>query len=227
MSDAQPALTLSDEVKAEIRKHYETLATRKGGFTPRASQRRMIAEVAKTLAGENGARIMAIEAPTGVGKSLAYLIPAIAVAKARKRHLVVSTGTVALQEQLIRKDLPDLIRDAGLNIRFHLAKGRGRYVCDRELSALTGGGAATSIGLELAGGAIGGTTSGHHTADAGAWHIRPEPGEPETVVQMAKAKANDKWSGDFDDWRETLRPALRSQLTTTAANCGKLRQITL
>lgn len=65
----------------------------------------MIADVAKTLAGEEG-RHLAIEAPTGVGKTLSYLIPGIAIAREEQKTLVVSTANVALQDQIYSKDLP-------------------------------------------------------------------------------------------------------------------------
>lgn len=69
----------------------------------------MIADVAKTLAGEEG-RHLAIEAPTGVGKTLSYLIPGIAIAREEQKTLVVSTANVALQDQIYSKDLPLLKR---------------------------------------------------------------------------------------------------------------------
>ncbi len=66
-----------------------------------------------------------VEAGTGVGKSLAYLIPAIRSGK----KIVLSTGTIALQEQLVRKDLPLVQRALGIPLRVTLLKGRGHYLC--------------------------------------------------------------------------------------------------
>ncbi len=94
----------------------------------------MIADVAKTLAGEEG-RHLAIEAPTGVGKTLSYLIPGIAIAREEQKTLVVSTANVALQDQIYSKDLP-LLRKIIPDLRFTAAFGRGRYVCPRNLTAL-------------------------------------------------------------------------------------------
>ena len=83
--------------------------------------------------------IAVIQAGTGVGKSLAYSLPAISVALARQTRVLISTATVALQEQLIHKDLPALAQSFDQPVRFALAKGRGRYVCrlklDRWLTA--------------------------------------------------------------------------------------------
>ena len=83
----------------------------------------------KTLAGDDG-RHLAIEAPTGVGKTLSYLIPGIAIAREEEKTLVVSTANVALQDQIFSKDLP-LLRKIIPELRFTAAFGRGRYVCPR------------------------------------------------------------------------------------------------
>jgi Rad3-related DNA helicase len=66
-----------------------------------------------------------VEAGTGVGKSMAYLIPAIR----SKRKVVISTGTIALQEQLMRKDIPMAIAATGIPARAELLKGRNHYLC--------------------------------------------------------------------------------------------------
>ena len=94
----------------------------------------MIADVAKTLAGDDG-RHLAIEAPTGVGKTLSYLIPGIAIAREEDKTLVVSTANVALQDQIFSKDLP-LLRKIIPDLRFTAAFGRGRYVCPRNRQGL-------------------------------------------------------------------------------------------
>ncbi|MCX7693627.1 ATP-dependent DNA helicase DinG [Tepidimonas taiwanensis] len=115
-----------------------------GALRPRSGQRAMAQRVAETLApvtlgrpeGDAAAitrRIAVIQAGTGVGKSLAYLVPAIMLAQARQTRVVVSTATVALQEQLVHQDLPALARRLPVPFRFALAKGRGRYVCRLKL----------------------------------------------------------------------------------------------
>ncbi len=77
--------------------------------------------------------IAVIQAGTGVGKSLAYCAPAIALALRRQTRVMISTATVALQEQLVNKDLPALAGSFEQPFRFALAKGRGRYVCKLKL----------------------------------------------------------------------------------------------
>ncbi|HET9029886.1 MAG TPA: ATP-dependent DNA helicase [Candidatus Aquilonibacter sp.] len=69
-----------------------------------------------------------VEAGTGVGKSLAYLIPAVRSGK----KIVLSTGTIALQEQLVRKDLPLVERALGIPLRVTLLKGRNHYLCKQK-----------------------------------------------------------------------------------------------
>ncbi len=73
-------MALTAALKAQIAAWYKALQEQIPDFIPRAPQRQMIADVAKTLAGEEG-RHLAIEAPTGVGKTLSYLIPGIAIAR--------------------------------------------------------------------------------------------------------------------------------------------------
>ena len=77
---------------------------------------------------------LCIEAPTGVGKSFAYLIPLIYRSQICRRPSLVTTETINLQQQLIEKDLPFLKELTGINFRAALAKGRQNYVCKRRLS---------------------------------------------------------------------------------------------
>jgi ATP-dependent DNA helicase DinG len=69
-----------------------------------------------------------VEAGTGVGKSLAYLVPAVRSGK----KIVLSTGTIALQEQLVRKDIPLVERALGVPLRVTLLKGRNHYLCKQK-----------------------------------------------------------------------------------------------
>ncbi|HDH8968334.1 TPA: ATP-dependent DNA helicase DinG [Escherichia coli] len=127
-------MALTAALKAQIAAWYKALQEQIPDFIPRAPQRQMIADVAKTLAGEEG-RHLAIEAPTGVGKTLSYLIPGIAIAREEQKTLVVSTANVALQDQIYSKDLP-LLKKIIPDLKFTAAFGRGRYVCPRNLTAL-------------------------------------------------------------------------------------------
>lgn len=86
------------------------------------------------LRGEN----LCVEAPTGVGKSFAYLLPLIHYAVSRRRPALISTETINLQHQLIEKDLPFLRELTGIEFQVALAKGRSNYLCRRRLAMLSG-----------------------------------------------------------------------------------------
>ena len=73
------------------------------------------------------------EAGTGIGKSFGYLIPVIGYIQRTEKRVVVSTGTIALQEQLFFRDLPFLLEILGLSLEYTLAKGKQNYLCRRHL----------------------------------------------------------------------------------------------
>ena len=77
--------------------------------------------------------IACIEAGTGTGKSLAYLLPAIYWAIQHKKRTVISTHTIALQEQLINKDIPFLLKALQIDLKVSLAKGMNNYLCLKKL----------------------------------------------------------------------------------------------
>jgi len=120
---------------------YEKVVASAPAFRPRDGQRAMAEAVAAAFAHadlgsteETAIRQLAVvQAGTGVGKSAAYLSVGAAIAKARGKRLVISTSTVALQEQIVSKDLPLVVQALGGNIRFIIAKGRSRYVCLQKL----------------------------------------------------------------------------------------------
>src|SRR5881296_183618 len=99
-------------------------------FEYRPQQQAMAVAVARALVkGEN----LLVEAGTGVGKSFAYLVPAILFAVGRSKKAVISTHTINLQEQLTEKDLPLLARLLPVKFQFTMLKGRGNYLCTRRL----------------------------------------------------------------------------------------------
>ncbi|MFM6985909.1 MAG: ATP-dependent DNA helicase DinG [Hydrogenophaga sp.] len=140
---------------------FDHAVGRMAGFRPRPGQRDMAAHIANTLSlvewparpdkGEPvpdpapGERAIAVvQAGTGVGKSAAYAATVIPLALAQNRRVLISTATVALQEQLIAKDLPALAAALPQPFAFALAKGRGRYVCRLKLDQLAGGDVAAA-----------------------------------------------------------------------------------
>ncbi len=102
------------------------------GYEARPQQLDMADAVAKAIAGKSH---LLVEAGTGVGKSFAYLVPAILAAiKSPECKVVISTHTIGLQEQLIAKDIPFLQKVIDVPIKVTLVKGRGNYLSKRRLS---------------------------------------------------------------------------------------------
>src|ERR1051326_5098163 len=106
------------------------ILSRAKNFEFRPQQQQMAVAVTRALE-EQGH--LAVEAGPAVGKSLAYLVPAILYAKARRKKAVVSTHTINLQEQLTQKDLPMLEAVLPVRFSFTMLKGRANYLCTRRL----------------------------------------------------------------------------------------------
>jgi ATP-dependent DNA helicase DinG len=111
------------------------LLSRAKNFEYRPQQQEMAVAVARALQNREH---LAVEAGTGVGKSLAYLVPAILFAIAERKKAIVSTHTINLQEQLTEKDLPMLTGVLGalkpaVKFSFSMLKGRANYLCTRRL----------------------------------------------------------------------------------------------
>lgn len=204
---------LSQELKTQIQDAYrQFLAAR--NLRSRLGQRLMIAEVANTLGtipqDEEGRRsgepvVTAIEAGTGTGKTVAYCLTGIPLAKAAGKRLVISTATVALQEQITLKDLPDIARHSGLSFSFALAKGRGRYLCLARLDALLQDGASqqnASLRFEEEGFRL--------EVDKAALHL---------FSQMLASFGGQRWNGDRDAWPSAIEDAHWTQITTDHSRC--------
>lgn len=122
--------------EADVRHFFaEALPTALPGTERRQGQLDMALAVTRTLNGDDTA---VLEAGTGTGKSLAYLVPSALWALANDSKVAVSTYTIALQAQLDTSDLP-LMRRAGLDFRWAMIKGRGNYVCRRRLAEAVDG----------------------------------------------------------------------------------------
>ena len=179
---------LSDTLKTTIRKIHKHVADNLSDYRPRSSQNYLVAEIAKTLAGEyhKKQRICVIEAGTGTGKSLAYCLGALPLALAQKKKLIISTATVALQEQLINKELPFFKQHSGLDFKFDLVKGRQRYICAHKLHNAVNGDSQTQM------------------------EFMPTLSSPLSVMetkclqQLYDAYTNKKWQGDRDSWADTI-----------------------
>ena len=101
-------------------------------FEPRKGQYEMARAIEKAFADK---RHLIVEAGTGTGKTLAYLLPALRLARERQQRVIISTGTKNLQEQLFFKDVPFLESILG-PLKVCYMKGRGNYLCKHKLYAL-------------------------------------------------------------------------------------------
>ena len=210
---------LTDLEKNAIRDHYQNIGKNLPGFRPRASQREMIAAIAnafsRTLAREEGEEapkregesIAVIEGPTGVGKSLAYLLAGGIMAQTRGKRLIVSSATVALQEQLVDRDLPFLVEKSGLELTFALAKGRGRYLCPYKLYQLTQNNAQQNLlGFE---------------APEVLWDSKPKPEELNLLRDIADEFSARRFNGDRDTWPEKIDDTIWLKVTNDRHGCLK------
>jgi ATP-dependent DNA helicase DinG len=114
------------------------IAARLAGYEHRPQQLQMLEAV---VAAFNDQTTLTVEAGTGTGKSLAYLLPAISWSLLNRERVVVSTHTINLQEQLVKKDLPLLTERCGLACTTALVKGRGNYLCQRKAAQIEAQGA--------------------------------------------------------------------------------------
>jgi ATP-dependent DNA helicase DinG len=193
---------LNDELKAVIRDAYTKLQANTPGFSTRRSQSQMIGVVSRALSHSGGVGV--VEAPTGVGKSLGYLTAGVPIALATKKKLVISTGTVALQSQLVERDIPNFLKATGIEATVALAKGRTRYLCTRNAAEAHGDGAQEGM-----------------FEDEQPLFDRPlAPIEMDLAQKLSKDFVEGRWNGDLDNAPDTISASLRSRITTPASGCA-------
>ena len=216
---------------------FDQVVDATAGFRSRPGQRDMAERIASSLSsitlGEDpdpDKAITVIQAGTGVGKSAAYLSTTVAMALARKTRVVISTATVALQEQLMTKDLPALATVLETPFVFALAKGRGRYVCQFKLGQFAGSGAASAddathdmFGLD---------EDRPPPPNAYAKQLQgedPEVRRMKLYDSLATALSGNRWDGDRDSLAE--QPDARDwsavaaeRHTCTARHCPRFRE---
>jgi ATP-dependent DNA helicase DinG len=205
---------LSSELKETIQTAYSQFL-QKRKLKSRHGQKLMIANIANTLANiaeeplkqkqENDPpHVCVIEAGTGTGKTVAYLIAALPIAQALNKKLVISTATVALQEQIINKDLPEVKNNTDLSFTYTMAKGRGRYLCLSKLDRLL---LNTESELEF--------TQSLYEEDT------PNINDQAITIynNMVDAIAAGKWNGDKDEWETELSTDVWAPVTTNHREC--------
>ncbi|MDN3698076.1 MULTISPECIES: ATP-dependent DNA helicase DinG [Vibrio] len=190
----------TSKIQQSIRKSYQNLQFQLENFVPRRAQNYLVAEITKTLCGQyhKKNRLIVAEAGTGIGKSLAYLMAAIPVAVVNNRKIVISTATVALQEQLVNKDLPLYRRITDREFSFILAKGRQRYCCAEKLAAACG-------------------------ADEGQvamFETKPQKKDIELLQTMHKSLTQGKWDGDRDSWPKSFKDDIWQLIVSDKHSCN-------
>jgi ATP-dependent DNA helicase DinG len=203
---------LSSTQKDDIRRHYSTLCENKS-LISRWGQKVMIAEIAKTLGGietsdederSGDNHVCVVEAGTGTGKTLAYALTCLYMAKSLNKKLVISTATVALQEQIVLKDLPDLLRHSGMDFQFALAKGRGRYLCLSKLESAMEGDENPQAALYPD--EVIAVSSGDQ--------------QKQLYQQMVSKLAANQWDGDRDSWEDSIEAEYWQPLTSDHHQCS-------
>lgn len=210
---------LPDQIKEEIQQAYKQILASKS-LRPRYGQRLMIAEIARSLASieaDDGevdtetdrapAPVCVIEAGTGTGKTLAYVLGTLPLARHLGKKVVLATATVALQEQVTQRDLPDIARHSGLSFSYTLAKGRGRYLCLSRLDQILQGNDSENAMLAL----FGDDVSGLGVAT---------PDDKALYESMLDKISRGEWHGDRDDWDGVLRDSEWSPVTVEAGQCA-------
>ncbi|MDH4446924.1 MAG: ATP-dependent DNA helicase DinG [Acidovorax sp.] len=204
---------------------FDAVVNATEGFRSRPGQRLMAEQVARAFSSATLGKvdedsgeatptraIAVIQAGTGVGKSLAYCAPAIALALSRGTRVLISTATVALQEQLVNKDLPALASRMPQPFKFALAKGRGRYVCKLKLDRLAGTGEAEEDGEDDL----------FADEEAAARAKRPRH-ETEARMQfystMSQTLSKGAWDGDRDSLDTPPEPEVWSPVAAEGASC--------
>ena len=193
---------LTDKIKSQIRSIYKDISTSMPQFRSRREQNYMVAEISKTLAGEydKQRRIVVVEAGTGIGKSLSYLLGTIPLAIASKKKVCIATATVALQEQLLNKDLPFFLQQSGLQFNFGLVKGRQRYVCLPKLEAMIGTDDSSQMAL---------------------WQNKPDKSQIEELQKLHQDYHQKRWNGELDTLTQPIPDFLWQQVCCDKHSCHK------
>ncbi|MBE8577733.1 ATP-dependent DNA helicase DinG [Vibrio sp. OPT18] len=191
---------LTTKIQKSIRTSYQNLQDQLDNFVPRRAQNYLVAEIAKTLCGQyhKSNRMIVAEAGTGIGKSLAYLMATIPVAVLNNRKIVISTATVALQEQLVNKDLPLYRRLTDREFSFILAKGRQRYCCSEKLAAACG-------------------VDGGQMA---MFESKPEKKDIDQLQTMYRSLTQGKWDGDRDSWPKPIDNMIWQMIVSDKHSCN-------
>lgn len=180
---------------------YQQLSAQIAGFVPRPQQQQMADFIDQSLQRETGKRIAVVEAPTGVGKTLAYLSGAIDTAIKQKKLLVISTATVNLQQQLIFKDLPQFAGAMTEPVKFVQIKGRRRYLCPSRLEQLVNAPQQGDLSLDV-----------DDKYQQAIWQAQGQ--------KLWEIWQEQLWNGDRDSCELPVNNALWSEISTDSEGCA-------
>ena len=195
---------LEQSTKETIQQGYRQFLKSRD-LKPRLGQKQMIAAIANSL-GHSDAdkRLGVIEAGTGTGKTVGYLLSALPIARAKEKTVVVATGTIALQEQLILKDIPDLLEACGWDHQVALVKGRGRYVCNMRLEQCLDAIKSKEAGLFLF---------------EDEMPFNPNAQSEALYQELSESLESNSWDGDRDAWDTRIPDADWQTLTVDHRQC--------
>ena len=195
---------LTQEIKTKIQNGYRQFLNYRE-LKPRQGQKQMIAAIAKSLTNDDpDHRLSVIEAGTGTGKTVSYLIAALPIARALDKTVVVSTGTVALQEQLVNKDIPELMEACDWDYNFSLVKGRGRYACNLRMEQCLDSVKARDAGV---------------FTFENDQQFNPNAQTEGLYREMWDALEDGSWSGDRDSWDTHVNDVEWRALTVDRRQC--------
>lgn len=176
---------------------YANITANIPDFKARPSQLEMVKVITQCFSNikdelKDGHNICMIEAPTGTGKSLAYLIAGVTEAIKSGKKLVIATATKTLQGQLSSKDIPLFIKASGIKIKYGLAKGRSNYLCPYQLE--------------------------NSISDIADDMVAQADNSAEKLAKIANAFSNG-WDGDLDNAPVMIESKLKPLITVDKHQC--------
>jgi len=184
-----------------IAKAYAALSVVRPGFSPRHQQKMFIKRASALFSRE---AVGIIEAPTGTGKSMGYLIPGIVTAALQDRRIIISTATASLQDQLAAHDIPAAVEaiqsvvHEGVHIKgvtVVVAKGRERYVCPVKLD-----------------------DAAHATSDM--FQEAPAAQSNEQIIRLHRRLDAGQWDGVRDSIDDAIPYQMWRSISNTALTCA-------
>ncbi len=212
---------LLEEAQARLEILYGEVAASWPGFIARPGQYQMMQAALLTFLSakapedesRKGSNLAQLEAGTGTGKTVAYCLAAIVASELLKKTVIVSTATVALQEQLFQKDLPRLAEIVP-DLKFDILKGRARYVCESRLEGAINDEEQEGLLPDELQEGFGGNR----------WQAQGVPRDRAEALRwfknVSKKLRSSQWDGDIDSLAQPPEPADWQQVQANAHACN-------